>query len=102
MHNAILPLREGFVVDHKDRDGLNNQRDNLRYATYSQNAGNSQSQRKYKGVSFHSHSGLWHVRITHNRVAHSVGYFKSEIDAAVAYNSAALSVFGEFALLNDV
>src|SRR6266536_3137044 len=40
MHHIILPLKPGYEIDHKDGDGLNNQDENLRYATRAQNARN--------------------------------------------------------------
>lgn len=56
MHRLLLDAPKGLEVDHKDGDGLNNQRHNLRLATRSQNEQNKQGVRSdsttgYRGVS---------------------------------------------------
>src|SRR5215831_3327818 len=58
--HVTIALRMGLVflndIDHKDRNYLNNQRDNLRAATYSQNSTNrskiKNTSSQYKGVSW--------------------------------------------------
>lgn len=104
MHNRILPYREGFGTDHKDGDGLNNSRENLRYATYVQNMQNRKKRvdaisSKYKGVEFYK-GKYWRSRITYNGRRYHLGHFKSEIDAALAYDEAAREYHGEFAKVN--
>lgn len=107
MHHLVLPPKLGFVPDHKDGDGLNNRRSNLRYATVSQNAQNKRKQRgkytsRYKGVYFYKSNGRWRAHIEHLGRKMSLGYFPTEIEAAIAYNTAAQELFGEFARLNEV
>lgn len=108
MHNLIRPVPKGFLVDHKDRNKLNNQRGNLRKATKSQNAQNmgiSNSKRKtsrFKGVSFHPFSGLWHAHIMKDYKSYSLRYHRTQTAAARAYNDAAKRLFGSFARLNPV
>jgi hypothetical protein len=68
LHRFIKECPEGFDVDHKDDDGLNNIDDNLRIATRSQNNQNKSplsenSVSGYRNVGFHKASGLWTVRI---------------------------------------
>jgi hypothetical protein len=89
-------------VDHKNGNGLDNRRCNLRAAQRSQNLAN-QLRRKdsssgYKGVSLHC--GRWRARISVNNVRKSVGHFGSPSEAAAAYDSAARTHFGAFAALN--
>ncbi len=105
MHREILGLRKGQKGDHKDLNGLNNQRSNLRKATTQQNNANvlPRSGRKYKGA-YLSHQGKlrkpWYAMITVNRKFTWIGCFETEIEAAKAYDKAAAKAFGEFARLN--
>jgi hypothetical protein len=104
MHREILGLIGNGVasdVDHRNGDGLDNTRANLRIATRSMNARNKKIQGNkkssiYKGV-YPAPGGRWRAQIN-NR---SLGYFDYEADAAAAYNRAAHAVFGEFAHCND-
>jgi len=79
---------------------------NLRKATNSLNSANkkkaSNTKSKYKGVSIHKSSGLWRARLKINKNELHLGLFKDEIEAAKAYNNAALKYFGEYCRLNDV
>lgn len=100
MHRAIL---SGVAtVDHVNGNGLDNRRSNLRAATRSQNSQNAQGHRdgssKYKGVSWDSERQKWCVRV--GRVY--AGRFDSEVEAAEAYNTAAVARFGKFARLNEI
>jgi hypothetical protein len=103
MHHFILETRQ--QTDHRDGDGLNNQRSNLRPATCAQNQQNKYNPRgssRFKGVSWHKAARKWRVCISANRKAYRFGLFDSELDAARAYNEAARVLHGEFARLNDV
>lgn len=103
MHRVIcqkVGLKSKYF-DHKDRDGLNNTRDNLRPCTRSQNCANrikfSDCSSKYKGVSRHING--WQSRIQFKGKPFYLGYFREESDARKAYESAAVKLFGEFACL---
>ncbi|MGA2915142.1 MAG: HNH endonuclease [Sedimentisphaerales bacterium] len=104
MHNQIMQPPAGFVIDHKDRNGLNNSRRNLRLATKSQNCCNHLKKpgcsSKYRGVCFHKGNNKWvvYIKIPEKRLF--LGYFENEIDAAKAYDTAAKKYHGEFAVLN--
>lgn len=93
-------------IDHRDGDGLNNQRHNLRPATTRQNGQNRRkvaaASSAFKGVSFHLRDRKWQARIKVSAARIQLGYFESEADAARAYNAAALKYFGEFASLNVI
>lgn len=110
MHRLLLGLQHGDPdVDHIDRDGLNNRRENLRLATKSQNNANSigqPSRRKspFKGVYWKKYAnmsagGLWCVEIQANG-SKEVHYAKTEIEAAVLYDQLAVQRFGAYARLN--
>lgn len=101
LHRFILEAPAGMQVDHKDGDGLNCQRANLRLASSTQN-GQNRSRRKasaFKGVTSRGKLG-YQARITVNGESVSVGYFATAGDAALAYDRAAREHFGEFARLN--
>ena len=106
MHRIILPPKKGFDIDHKNRNGLDNRRCNLRYATRSQNLANSKlpvnNTSGFKGVRFEKDRGLWLARIKVNQVTKNLGRYKNKIDAAKAYNAAAIKYFGEFSRINKL
>lgn len=104
MHRKILNAPPGVLVDHKDGDGLNNQRDNLRICNSLQNAWNSckrcTNKSGYKGVTWHTQRQKWQARIRANGPQMHLGLFESALAAARAYDVAALKYHGEFARLN--
>jgi AP2-like factor (euAP2 lineage) len=102
MHHLILGVKGG---DHTDRNGLNNQRANLRLATHHENCMNRNSQRKssskFKGVSWNKINKKWMSRIMFNNKSIFLGNFISETEAANVYDIKAKELFGEFAHLNN-
>ncbi len=80
-------------------DSLDNRRVNLRLATHSENRGTRRKgvggSSHYKGVSWDTKWEKWRVHINRR------GY-ENERDAALAYNKMAATLYGEFAVLNDV
>jgi hypothetical protein len=105
MHREILNVPDGILVDHINRNGLDNRKANLRRATHSQNAWNTPTPRKtktsrYKGVYFHKRTGIWQAAITVNARQKYLGQFENELDAANAYDQAARKYHAEFAVLN--
>lgn len=108
MHRDIMKdvLSSSLVVDHKDRNGLNNLSDNLRVCTKSQNQCNAKSRKNsvsiHKGVGYFSRDAKWRAYIQINGKAKHIGLFETEKEAAIAYNKVAVELHGEFAKLNDV
>lgn len=108
MHRVILsvPNSCSIFVDHIDHNGLNNQKYNLRIATRSQNNANKKAigKSKYLGVFYKKESTFrpWYSRCLKNGVNKYLGSFKTEIEAAMAYNNAAFEIHGEFANLNII
>jgi len=103
MHRVILSAPHDSYVDHIDRDGLNNQRDNLRLCTMSENKMNQKIRKDnrsgYKGVSKLKH-GRFVARITINKKLLHLGTFDDPKAAAKAYDRMAVKSYGEFANLN--
>lgn len=103
MHTLIMGARG---VDHRDGDGLNNTRANLRFATNQQNARNRRVDGKnnttgYKGVIRRTdRPGKFRARIVINGRARYLGDFNDPVRAARANDDAARAHFGEFARLN--
>ncbi len=101
MHRFITEAPRGIQVDHRDMDGLNNSRSNLRLATKAQNMRNSGKRRNntsgFKGVSFARAQNKWHAQITTNGKNSHLGYFANKLDAAQAYMNASVIQHGEFA-----
>lgn len=106
MHRVLMgcAFRDGRKIDHRDGDGLNNCRDNLRDSTHSQNMRNRRkkvvSSSQYKGVHWHRTRKKWNAMIRSNKKRIWLGCFTNEADAARAYDVAAKERHGSFACLN--
>lgn len=105
MHRVILNIKDGFYVDHKNTNSLDNRRANLRICTKGQNQFNRTKSKTntsgYKGVS-KTRSGKWRACISINDKTKYLGVFAFKKDAALAYNKAALEYHKEFVKLNEV
>jgi len=101
MHNIIMATPDGLEVDHIDHNGLNCLEENMRNCTHLQNMMNHISVGKspYLGVSYHKGT-LIRATIKLSGKCKHLGYFKTEEDAARAYDKKAKELFGEFANLN--
>ncbi len=102
--HRLLIGKSGLEVDHVNGNGLDCRRINLRVASRSQNGANKAAlggSSKYKGVCrANTVSPRWRAWIMVDKVSKYLGSFRSEIDAAIAYDTAAKSAFGCFAHLN--
>ncbi len=106
LHDLIMDTK---YLDHKNDNGLDNRRENLRICNPSENCGNSRKpvfkngakpSSRYKGVCRHKQAGKWFAYIKVDRVRKYLGLFEIEEDAAEAYDRAAYDAWGEFARLN--
>lgn len=101
MQRTILRPADGLFVDHRDGDGLNNRRQNLRESTCAQNCANRRAKlatsSQYLGVSWHKANQKWTAHVCTGGVQQYLGSFGQEIAAAVAYDEAARRIHGEFA-----
>jgi hypothetical protein len=106
MHRVILGITDpSVIVDHINRDGLDNRRVNLRICSRTQNQANrvvSYGTSRYKGVAFDKKNENWESYIGYQGKKIHLGKFDNEIDAARRYNEEALKLFGEFSMVNDV
>lgn len=105
MHRVVCPAPEGMIVDHINRNSLDNRRANLRAATQKQNVWNRKFVRKggktrYNGIRWDHNKGKWQVRLTINGRRASFGYYADETEAAKAYDRVAKEYRGEYASLN--
>lgn len=109
LHRVLLGVTDrNLIVDHKDRNPLNNQRNNIRIATKSQNNMNigvhDRNVSGYRGVSFFKHHKVrkYGVQIKVNGIKIYGGCYSDPKDAALKYNELAAEYFGDFASLNTI
>jgi hypothetical protein len=113
MHRVIMGVvREpSILIDHKNRNGLDNRRSNLRICTRAENQYNAIGRReskhsRFKGVSkmpdTRNLSKPWIAQIQKEGKVFRLGNFATENQAAEAYNEKAKEIFGEFSRLNKV
>lgn len=107
MHRFLMgaPPADGLMVDHKNGNGLDNRRDNLRWATPQQNQWNSKAVRgssKYKGVSWAYRCPIrpWVAQIRVGKKIVHLGQYATEEEAAAAYDGAARRLRGQYARVN--
>lgn len=108
MHRLLFP--DAIEVDHKNGDGLDNRRDNLRPATRSQNLRNSRKRdgmkSKYRGVSLYNkglYKNKWSASVVINRKHIWLGAYPTEEEAAIAFNNGCIKHgVAEFTRLNVI
>lgn len=103
MHRLVMG-RDGPEVDHRNGDGLDNRRTNLRPTRHALNLANQRPQlgrsSQFKGVSWNRQRGKFNAYIKVNQKSRKLGTFTSEIAAAKAYDAAAIEAWGEYARPN--
>lgn len=105
MHRQVMGDPGDVLIDHRDGDGLNNKRTNLRECSHSQNHQNGNSTHlnktsRFKGVNWDVSHQRWLARICVSGKQISLGRFKKEVEAAEVYDNAARIHFREFARTN--
>lgn len=104
LHRFIVDAPDGMEVDHKNGDTLDNRRCNLRVCTRAENQHNQRAQSgkssTFKGVVWNKANGKWVAQIRFSGERRYLGSFCSELEAARAYDHAAVTLHGEFAKIN--
>jgi len=104
MHRVIMRAPKGVMCDHRNYNGLDNRKSNLRLCTSAQNQYNKRPKKgcasRYKGVVLRKDCKRWRARIGFKRKRIHIGDFDDQMDAAMAYDDKAVELFGEFAYLN--
>jgi hypothetical protein len=107
MHRLIMGAQKGQLVDHRDCNGLNNCRYNLRFCNsqenhFNQRKTNKKRSSKYKGVSLFKRDNNYSASIGFCGRKLHIGYYNTEKEAAIARNKVELELFGDFAHLNVI
>lgn len=104
LHRLILGKSTKLEIDHVNGNGLDNRKENLRVCEHKHNMYNKKLYKNntsgYKGVT--KSGNKWGSSIKHEGRHIHLGNFENKIDAALAYNKAAINYFGEFARINDL
>ncbi len=104
LHRLIMSPKNNERVDHINHNLLDNTKKNLRICNQAQNQWNRikkiPTKSKYKGLSWDRTRNKWKVYVEKYRKRYYIGIFKDELDAAKAYDNAAVKYFGEFAKTN--
>ena len=100
MHRVIANVQPSMQTDHKDGNGLNNRRENLRSVTRQDNMLNRARwskgcASKFRGVYLDKRDGSWFSAITVNGKSTYLGRFRKEKDAASAYRAKRSELFGD-------
>lgn len=109
LHVLIVGSVRGFEIDHINRNKLDNRRENLRLASRGENSQNKNkaygTTSKYRGVCYRpklNKSSPWTAYCSKNGVRYELGYFKTEVEAALAYNKKSLELWGSFSFQNEI
>jgi hypothetical protein len=106
MHRLVLGLKEGDgnICDHRNRNGIDNRRGNLRIVTIGLNNYNCKqyvsNTSGYRGVSWRKGINKWSVRIDKEGITKFCGCYRNLEQAALEYDKAAILLYGENAILN--
>lgn len=99
MHRLLLSATTGQEVDHEDRNGLNNRRNNIRVLSHGFNVHNqgprADNRLGLKGV--YAEYGKFRAQIRFNGKIFSIGTFTTPQEAARAYDAKAKDLYGDFA-----
>lgn len=104
MHRIILNAGKTQSVDHKNGNGLDNRKNNIRLCSHQQNMMNRKmpchNTSGYKGVTWDKQMKKWRAQLRHSKTNSYVGLFSNIVEAAKEYDKKAREVFGEYARTN--
>jgi hypothetical protein len=104
MHRLVMGYPKGLQIDHINHDGLNNQKQNLRLATHSQNIANTRKSSphssRFIGVCLVKKTGMFQSSISFQGKRYHLGNFKDEHQAGLMYDFWASFFFKDFAVTN--
>ncbi len=103
MHRAIAAAPREKLVDHRDRNGLNNRRKNLRVCSHGENSRNCVKpvgRSGYRGVLWDGERNLWRPELWIAGRKIRGGRFACPVEAAHARDELAIKYHGAFARLN--
>ena len=109
MHRLILNASKGQAVDHRNRNGLDNTRKNIRLCTMYENniyrPVSKDNKTGYKGVNFNpmsSSKNPWTIYYSFQGHHHYGGSYATKELAAKKYNEIVKKLHGEFAWINKL
>jgi hypothetical protein len=104
LHSYLMDAQPGHTIDHIDRNPLNNKIENLRFSTPALNGHNKTKSTNatsgYYGVSYRNRNNVYTAQISTAGKTYQLGRFKTEMEAAKAYDMKAKELYGTFANLN--
>lgn len=106
LHRFLLKPGPNQIIDHKNHDGTDNRRSNIRICDWTQNSENTRfviSKSGYKGVFLKKHesgNSSWVAQVKHRGKVYYRGGFKTAREAAIERDAIALKHHAEFAKLN--
>ena len=106
LHRLVMGASGKLEIDHIDRNKLDCRKSNLRFATRTQNSANKDCNKgnpiKVKGVRWDDTRNKYLARIGYDGITKNLGRYVNLIDAARAYNEAAIRIYGEYANINNL
>lgn len=105
MHRFIIGARPKEIVDHKNGNGLDNRKSNLRICTHAQNIQNQKLHANNtsgaKGVDWLPKKKRWRSRIQANKRGYVIGTYRTLDEAVAAYDAASRAIHGVFGRQNS-
>lgn len=104
LHRFVMDAQPGQMIDHKNGNGFDCRKENLRFATRSENCCNALriGSTGYCGVSYVKSGKKYQARVQKDNRRIYIGVFKTPKEAALAYNRAARAIHGQFVKVNDI